>query len=712
MNLMEIIKLILRNIKFLIVIPLILGITVFLLTQNSPKKYVSSAKIYTGIASGYSLESHGDSQYNYSAINNAFDNLIGFIQSRSTLEETALRLFALYLVQTQPDPFIITPASLMEIRRITPPEVKALADTNSIENTYRKLLAHKNQSQDNFLNELIEYTHPHFSYKAISDFKVRRIANSDMIEITFQSDDPAVCFQTLNILIGVFKANYTALKENQTDAVVRYFEKQLLKANEKLNEAEKQLLSFNMNNRIINYYEQTKHIASEKEKFDIQKLKVLLEFDASKAVMIRLEKQLNTFSKIELHNKKIVTLRKQLHQTNRKISLYNLVYPQDSLNNPQYTKLITEAKETESQLYNTLDSLHFSQNSQSGIQVKDIVNQWLAGVIAFETARAQMETLLQQQKEIDANIKQYAPLGANMKKIERSIDVREQEYLSLLHHLGLSKLKQQNIEMSTNLKTVDPPILPITPLPSKRKILILASLFAGFFMTLGFIILAYFLDSTLRDIDRAQSMTQLEAIGAFPLLKNANPKHPSNDDITHAALCSLINNLNKFKTNDLFRVLFVSNYSQEGKSTLLEQLSEKMKSQDINCSILKHPIQTEEKPFDSGYVFAENRAFTGRVLLQDQLNQYDLICYVIRADRGWTQSDQNIVGIVNSLTQKKIAFILNLVFEHNMNDVREQVYNKRSKLRRMIKRFLTFRFYETFDINRNTNLHGDAQTNQ
>jgi len=57
----------------------------------------------------------------------------------------------------------------------------------------------------------------HYSYEAISKIKVRRVANSDMIEIDFESDDPAICFQTVSILMETFITNNALLKENQTD---------------------------------------------------------------------------------------------------------------------------------------------------------------------------------------------------------------------------------------------------------------------------------------------------------------------------------------------------------------------------------------------------------------------------------------------------------------------------------------------------------------
>ncbi|MBM3437404.1 MAG: exopolysaccharide biosynthesis protein, partial [Bacteroidetes bacterium] len=262
MNILLFIKIIRSNIIALILVPLTMAFLVMYFTKDSPKQYVTKTKIYTGIASGYTIESQGSASFNYFAINNAFDNLINLITSRSTIEETGLRLYALYLMQDEPRMPIMTMSSMKDLKKITPPEVFELVDKNSLEQTYQNLLAFKNKDESNHIYKLINYNHNHYSYNAIAKIKARRIANSDMVEITFESDDPAVCYQTVNILVETFTKHYSNLKENQTDAVVKYFEEQLLVSQDKLQKSENKLLQFNMDNKIINYYEQTKHVAS------------------------------------------------------------------------------------------------------------------------------------------------------------------------------------------------------------------------------------------------------------------------------------------------------------------------------------------------------------------------------------------------------------------------------------------------------------------
>jgi hypothetical protein len=69
----------------------------------------------------------------------------------------------------------------------------------------------------------------------------------------------------------------------------------------------------------------------------------------------------------------------------------------------------------------------------------------------------------------------YAPAGANIKRIEREINVSEQEFLELLHGLNMAKLKMQDAELSASIKAVDPPFFPLSPNPTKRSLLVLVA---------------------------------------------------------------------------------------------------------------------------------------------------------------------------------------------------------------------------------------------
>lgn len=59
------------------------------------------ATLYTGVASGYNLES--DKRTDWATVQNSMDNLISIMQAESTLKRVSLRLFARILIKGNPE---------------------------------------------------------------------------------------------------------------------------------------------------------------------------------------------------------------------------------------------------------------------------------------------------------------------------------------------------------------------------------------------------------------------------------------------------------------------------------------------------------------------------------------------------------------------------------------------------------------------------------
>lgn len=73
-------------------------------------------------------------------------------------------------------------------------------------------LADLNKSgQEDFIYKILHSSNPYYGIRKLSTVKVARIQRSDLIRLTFDSDDPAVCRHTLDILAGVFSDQYQSL---------------------------------------------------------------------------------------------------------------------------------------------------------------------------------------------------------------------------------------------------------------------------------------------------------------------------------------------------------------------------------------------------------------------------------------------------------------------------------------------------------------------
>lgn len=622
MKIIDLIRLIRKHIVLLVLAPLILAALVILLTKNPNFKYASETTLYTGIASGSSVEM--DKSFNFFATNTAFDNLINVLKSRETQQEVAIRLLSQHLLMEQADPQFISAKSFAELQIITPAHIRKLVGlkeivTNQIqdlkvtkdsfslsnviatslpayinkdlyEQSVKRLTDYMMSSDTNFVYRLLNFDHPHYSIKALSAIKALRVSNSDLVKVNFETDDPGVCQQTLAILTEVCIRNYKGIKENRSDAVVKYFEHQLAMASVRLKEAEDKLLQFNKDNNIINYYEQSKAVAVVKEDLDVEYNNKKIKLAGIQAAIKRLEEKLGIQKQVQLKSTSILDKRNQLGDLNYKISSIETFGLTQNSNGEKLSDLKAKAEQLKDEIKDAVGELFSFTNSVEGLPLNTILTDWINNVIEAENLKAGIEVLGERIKEFQKQYSIYAPAGANIKRIEREISVSEQEFLEILHGLNLAKLKMQDNELSSNIKAVDPPFYPISPIPTKRKILIVLAALIGFMIVLTSVFILEYFDDSLKKPSKASGILKLTNLGILPKIL-FNARKINLPFIVNRLLEIIIQNIEMYlkisKSNKPTEtLLFFSTLSQEGKSMIIGNLARKLKMQGKKVLVL------------------------------------------------------------------------------------------------------------------------------
>nr|WP_315224024.1 hypothetical protein [uncultured Flavobacterium sp.] len=614
MKLIEFIKLILKHKVAFIVIPTFVGLLAVLLTSNPKHSYYSQTKLYTGLATGSSIEM--DKSFNYFATNIAFDNLINIINSRDTQEEVAIRLLSQHLLLNKPNNKFISDKTFEELKADIPKEIyryvvkskintipstfegeeanSTLPETvNSAdyEQTVANLMNLMKSNNTNFVYSLLNFDHPYYSLEAISKVKAVRISTSDLIELSYETEDPGICQQTLAIFNEVCIKKYKNLKENGSDAVIKYFETQLNNSENKLKTIEDLLLKFNQDNSIINYYEQSKAVANVKEDMDVEYSNKKAELAGSQASAKKLEQKLEVQELVQEKSNRILESKKRLGELN-----YEIVMSEAKSNNAEKSPNVETLKKQASQLQNEIKSsvakLYTFQNSVEGVPTSKILPQWVDKVVETENLKAKLQVMNKRNAEFGQQYAKYAPAGANLKKIERQINVAEQEYLEILHGLNLAKLKFQDTQLSSNLKAVDPPYFPLKPIPSKRKIVIIAMIALSIILLLASILIMEFFDNTLKNVTVAEDKLLIPAMGMLSKVFKTNDKLDL-INIQDRLMELLIQNLNHaLKTKQLYNktkiITLLSTQKNEGKTVIATNIAKKLKHSGKSVIVLNH----------------------------------------------------------------------------------------------------------------------------
>ncbi|GAB3939563.1 hypothetical protein GCM10028805_00170 [Spirosoma harenae] len=638
----------------LILFPTALASAVFYLTKLEQRYYTTSTVIYTGLASGYSIET--ESRRDFVSISNAFDNLINTIKARTTIEEVGIRLLAHHLMISQPTPGVATAGTFKRLREIVPESViKQVVDPNSLENTVQRIYQYAQIPKNVIGEKLLNNKNSIYGVQGIlSKLTVTREGTSDMIRLTYMADDPSVVKETIEVVSSVFMKRYREMKVDETGNVVEYFTEQLKKASAKLSGAENNLTDFSRDNRIINYYEQTKSFTIRDKDFsyDIDKEKSNLA--ANKAALKDLEKKLSIRQDIALKSEELTKIRDSLAVLNTRLSVVEMKADASS---SQKQQLKDRIRQLEQQAKNSIAGLYDINNSVQGLPSKMLFDEWTQTFMNVDQSEARLLSYYDIQQNYDDFYRRFAPLGSKIGKLERAISVAEREYLEILHGLSVSKLREQNMLMSSNLKIVDPPTYPGTPEPSKRIILVIGSFVAGFLLIVAFIIGKEYFDQTLKTPARAIKQINVPFAGVLPMRrKRSVPK-----EFNHVEAIALNQCLVKMAlltanvTNRPILILVVSVRRGVGKSYVIDKLEQAFD----RFSIAERPQYVIKELSPLLYTWAPSAL----------VRQADLTLVVADATSQWQPVDKYVLSLYLSGITHPAGLILNKVEYDELEDM-------------------------------------------
>ena len=685
MSFVYFIKLLLRNLLWLIMVPVVMAGAIFHFTKNEVKVYSSESVIYTGIASGYSLS--GSNKADYFATSNAFDNLLSLINSRDTKQEVAIALLANHLRMKNFDPSLMSAGSFAQLKKLVPDSVRQIVVKSTEAETVTALHKYMAGNEDNIIFNIINSDNPFYSINTLDNIKANRINSSDLIKIAYQCNDAVICKQTLELLEESFMRKHRMLKEGQSESVIDYFEKETHAAFIRLNEAEQTFMQFNKQNDIINYYEQTKAVATEKENLEAQNHNLEMDRMADTKTLETVNENIKGRLYQNEYGTAILNEKERLSDVNAKIAVGEMMGKGEVGHLQQLDSLRSLASTLDKKLQGSVNSLYLQTLTPNGIPTKTVLDEWLKSTLSVEQSKARLTAMDKRRAEFVEQYRKYAPLGATLKKIERQINVSEQEYLELLHGLNTAKLTQQNNELTTKLNVVDPPFLPLKANASKRMVLVVVGFLVGFVLVLIFVLAHALINKTLQRPDKACQATGLPLLGIYPIL-NANPQFVAKANLRlMQQLLSGITTSIKPVTIGLFSI-----QHGEGKSTMLKLWEKELTG--LNYKVITLQWQEGIIPYTAGsdFVLIEFSPLDKTVIKPGYLPALDHSFLLCRANRIWASVDRLLLGSFIKTTGNRPSLILNGTSNDFAEEYVGEVPRKRSLVRSFIKKVFKFEF--------------------
>lgn len=649
-------------------------------TRFLPYSYTVKSSLYAGITNSASLDG---ASINFSVVNATFDNLINIARSRGTLEKVSLRLLANAL--TYGDPLKDTPYIQAEHYRqlleITPKEVLALVDRQNAEKTLTNLSAYRKAGTDNFVYAMFNRPTDFYSAAALEGIGMKRVNNSDILEITYTSADPGITQQTVSILTDELIKAYESLRFKSTNDVIDYFEKEVNNAKGILDERENDLMHYNVQEKVINYNEETKSLAGTRYEVDDRVEEAERAYQGAVTLRKMLEEKMDIRAQIIRENTNLLQELNKVSTLNQNIMEQEIFIAEDKqARNGKLQGEKKALKQAENNIVRISDNLNASNFTKEGVGIESMVEQWLAALVSEAKAKAEWEVLKQRQKDISGQYSQMSPIGTQVGRKQRAVGIAEDNYRTQLSGLANANLRLKNIEMSSsNLQTVAPPDFPMTDNGRKRATYIIAAFFGSLIFITGYFLLIELLDHTLRDPYRSTRLSGLPVIAAFN--GDDNPKYrPYLEECHRLAAAYSCRRLSEYiQPGGPAVINLMSIYPREGKTSVGTWLMEYWKSVGLNVRLVTHGtdfdttgkkyvLATELSDFwtpdegepEADIILVEYPPVNAASLPLTAIQQANATVLVANARRLWSSSDNTlIIPLKDTLKGKPFKLCLN-----------------------------------------------------
>lgn len=306
--------------------------------------------------------------------------------------------------------------------------------------------------------------------------------------------------------------------------------------------------------------------------------------------------------------------------------------------------------------------------------------------------------------------------GSHVAKLEREIELAQQDYMNHLNNLNESILKQDKSEYE-DIQVIDNPTYPVKPDPSTRIVFIVAAFIAGIVLSVSLIALIEYLDHSIKFPERLEKLSGLDILGSFPRIpeepaRRINYPLIASKSVDQLTLRISLEEMKQKNRGNLPYVIFVTSAREdEGKTFIASRLIGKLRASGSKVLFVKprekesaaeeirkftrfdQPAQAWDYEYDVPdnfisikdinellrnytfltkgyhYLVIELPALLNREYPAYLLESGDLSLFVCLATRRWKNPDNEAIRLYRSTVKHPVMGVLNACHPDRLESV-------------------------------------------
>jgi capsular exopolysaccharide synthesis family protein len=450
---------------------------------------------------------------------------------------------------------------------------------------------------------------------------VKGIKGTDVLQLTFKSNDPKEAAAVVNKLMSLYIENNILSNRAEAAAAREFITQQLPKTEVNVRQAEADLRSFKEKNSVVVLEEEAKSAIKITGDLDAQISTAQAALDdvtaQSGALRSQIESQIgqNTQQAIALNSLSqspgVQETLKELQKLEDKLAVQRSRFQEE---NPTVVSLKSEEASLKRLLQERIEAVIGSQQQVSGdnLQIGELQQNLIAELVKTEVKRLGLANQVASLSRAKSGYKQRANmlprLQQGQRDLERQLEGAQVTYQTLLKNLQeVSIAENQNVG---NARVIAYALVPAKPVDSKKKLILGGGIVAGSLLYVVTAFIIDLMDPSIKTVKEVRQLFKYTWLGMIPYskkksffltrkLEDSVPQLPVRDaphSISSEAYRMLQANLEFLSPDKELKVIVVtSSVSKEGKSTVSANLAIAMAKLGRRVLLvdadMRHPMQ-------------------------------------------------------------------------------------------------------------------------
>jgi tyrosine-protein kinase Etk/Wzc len=361
-----------------------------------------------------------------------------------------------------------------------------------------------------------------------TNLSVHPVEETDIIEISFQSNNPRLAALIANTYAEKYKEQNLKYNRGEFTEVRKFLEDQLDIVRERLSASEDYLRAFKQKSKLVSLREETTGLVSQLAEFEGLYNECDTELGASLKRLSFLKEQLSVQKSnlidnvVQVSTPFIQQLREELVNLQTKYSNFLVQgLPQD---HPQLVNLQNQIDETQLKLKEeTMELVSKEIEPQDPLLYsQDLVDRILSLEVEVETLEAKKSALSGVVEAYAAKLADLPEKELELARLERSYRANESTYMMMLNKY--EEIRISEVGEIGNVRIIDQALPPSTPIKPKVRVNIFLGIILGIGLGIGVSFFLDYLDNTIKTIEDIENTIQLNVLGAIPIIDLINTK--------------------------------------------------------------------------------------------------------------------------------------------------------------------------------------------